>query len=442
LPTLNNTNDIVKISVNGETLDSLLYSSSWGEKGKSLERINYFKPSNSNDNWGISTRTATPTKVNSIAQYLDLAIVSTTLDDNGLKLVLENLGNNSADSLYLAFSVNGELMAEQRLAGLASQSDNAYFLGFATIGYSPQSNDKIELNINSDFDINTNNNYYIFYVGKITKQGDVLVNEIMYDIDDNHFEFIELYNNTDTEIQLSNWYIAEETDIKNNRYNLIRTSAILLPKDYLLIISDSTAINFFDESQQSKLLFTERKLALNKSSDIICLFNERKQLIDSLAYSDSWQESYLKDTKNISLEKVKPGLASATAGHWKSCADESGSTPLLANSYYKETVNNANITANPNPFSPTSSNSPYIVIEFELPFDNALLDCDIYYSNGAKALSLVKSKYISKSGVLTWNGRDENGRVFPLGAYVAVIEATNQTTGKAETLKIAIVLAQ
>lgn len=442
LPGLNNTNDVIKIATQGITYDSLLYDSKWGEAGKSLERINYFKSSNDNNNWGISTSTATPTKVNSIAKYLDIAIVSANLESNGMRLVVENNGNISTDSLSLGVAVNGNQLTQLKFDKLEAKSDNDYFLDFNDIGYSPKTNDKVELNINLDFDVNSTNNYYIYYIGDVTKQGDVLINELMYDIDESHFEFVEIYNAGKTEIPLTNWYIADGTDVKNGRYNLINTSTTLMPKEYAIIVSDSLAFEFIEENRRDKVLFTRRKLALNKSGDIICLFNEKKQLMDSLTYSNSWHESYLNETKNISLEKLQPSLESKIAENWKSCTDESGSTPLSANSYYQEQKTNSTISASPNPFSPSSSSEPYIVIEFNLPFESALLDCDVYYPSGAKAMSLIKSKFVSKSGIITWNGRDEGDSVLPIGPYVIYIVATNQSSGQSETLKTVIVLAK
>ena len=107
---------------------------------------------------------------------------------------------------------------------------------------------------------------------------------------------------------------------------------------------------------------------LNKSSDIICLYNENKNLIDSLAYADKWHEDYLLNTKNISLEKIRPILSTQDIDNWKSCTDESGNTLLLANSYSDTSSSENNITATPNPFSPVSSSEPYVVIDFKLPF--------------------------------------------------------------------------
>lgn len=442
VPILNNTDDVVKISFGTVTLDSLQYDSKWGEKGKSLERINYFLLSNDKNNWGASTSISTPNQINSIAKYYDLAFISASLEVNGLNVIIQNIGNILSENVDLELYVNDNLITELPVNGLELESDNEYTIDFSSKQYVPKFGDKLEVKIKADLDINLSNNFYTLFVPNQSKIQDVLINEIMYNIGDNQYEFIELYNNSQADIQISNWFFADELDIKNNRYNLIKTNTNLLKGEYAIIVSDSIALNSVDKANRDKVLFTQRKLNLNNSGDILAIYNEKKQLIDSVKYSDSWNENYLKSTKGISLEKLEPHLQSEASDNWKTCTAESGSTPLKANSYFWENKKDENITANPNPFSPSSSNSPYVVIEYQLPFDNALLDCDIYFPNGTKAINLAQSKFVSRKGILTWNGRDGNSNIFPIGPYIAMIEATDQNTGKSEILKIAIVIAQ
>lgn len=442
IPILNNTDDVVRIDVEGITLDSLLYDSKWGEKGKSLERINYFFPSNESTNWGASTKGATPNQINSIAKYFDLSIISSSLESNGVNTIIENLGNIISNDVLLELYANDEPITQLTMNGLEPQSDNEYFLDFTDKKYEPKLGDSLSIKIKADMDINQSNNFYSLFVPNQSKKKDILINEIMYNTNENQFEFVELYNNSKTDIQLSNWFFQDAQDIVNNRFNLIKSNVNLHPQEYAILVSDSIALKSFDKSDWERILFTQRKLSLDNSGDIVALYNEKQQLIDSIGYNDNWNESYLKSTKGLSLEKLNPELESADAGNWKTCTNDRGSTPLMVNSYFYGNKKNENISVNPNPFSPTSSSSPYVIIEYQLPFDNALLDCDIYFPDGSKAINIVQSKFVSNKGLLTWNGRDEKNNVYPIGPYVAMIQATDQSTGKSEILKTVIVLAK
>lgn len=442
LPTFNNTDDLVLIANNGTLMDSILYDSKWGIKGNSLERLRYFEFDNDSTNWGASEVTGTPTTINSIATYYDLEIIDATLVPAGFRIILENKGNITSLEGRIDVEINDNLVAFYHIDSIAAFSDKEIILDPSNIGYTPKIKDKLRFTVKTNEDINIYNDDFTMYIPNITKRGDVLINEIMYDVDDTQIEFIELYNNSDVDVQLSNWSIADELDLKNGRYNQITTNINLQPSEYAVIVCDEAIYNLVDESSNDKILFTKKKFSLNNSSDIINLYNENKELIDSVAYLDSWHEGYLSSTKNISLEKIRPSLDSKDGSNWKTCTDPNGSTILASNSYNKNTNSDNEISVSPNPFSPTSSSKPYALIEYRLPFDNALLDCDIFYPNGTLAINIAQSKFVSSSGTLSWNGRDENNIVLPIGPYVVMIEATDQNSGLSEVLKAVIVLAQ
>lgn len=441
LPTLNNTDDEVVIAAESVTLDSVHYDSDWGEKGKSLERVNSFVESNDENNWGPSENNPTPLQINSVSKYIDLRIVSANLNAGGLLTVVENIGNISSGSFSLILSINGNELGDYDSESINEQSDVEIYLDFTKYGYTPKLNDELIITIKEEKDIDQSNNSFKLFIPTQTDKSAILINEIMYDIDDEQYEFIEIYNNSDTDIKVSNWFIADEADISNNRFNLITTNSSLAKGEYGLIVSDSIALESINNNDWDRVFFTKRSFSLNKSSDIICLYNENKKLIDSLAYSDNWHEDYLITTKNISLEKIRPTIATQDADNWKSCTDNSGNTSLMANSYSDTSRINNNITATPNPFSPVSSSEPYIIIDYKLSFINAVINCYIYYPNGTKAMTVVQSKYTSRSGIVSWNGRDEGGNLLPVGPYVVTIEATNQDSGESEILKAVIVIA-
>jgi len=442
LPTFNNTDDLVLIVNNGITLDSVHYDSKWGIKGKSLERRKYFDSSNVQTNWGAADTTGTPAAINSIATYYDLALSDVTLDPTGVRLIIENKGNIESLKGKIEILVNGIFIEDLALSPIPPSSDIEVFVDFSVIAYVPVVGDKLEIIVQSAEDIYLGNNSFDIFIPNTTKSGDVLINEIMYNVDDTHFEFIELYNNSQVDIQISNWYLADDLDLKNGRYNQIITNINLPPNENAIIVCDNMVYDVIDESLWDKVLFTKKKFNLNNSTDIINIYNEHKQLIDSVEYFDTWHEDYLSSTKNRSLEKTRPTLASSDGTNWKTCTAESGSTILASNSYSNNPISVKSLSVVPNPFSPNSSTKPYVLIEYKLPFDNALLDCDIYYPNGNLAVSLVQSKFVSNSGTLSWNGRSDDNRVLPIGPYVVMIEATDQDSGESEILKAVIVLAQ
>jgi hypothetical protein len=186
---------------------------------------------------------------------------------------------------------------------------------------------------------------------------------------------------------------------------------------------------------------TESSFSLNNGGDMFQIMDSDMAVLDSVRYSDDWHEDYLTETKGISLEKLQPSLPSNERTNWLSCTDENGGTPIAPNSYSGVMTNSGTITVTPNPYSPSSSTEPYIVIEFESGYRNALYDCTIYYENGTVARKLAESKFVAERGIITWNGRDERGDFLPLGPYPVVVTVTDQRAGKSVMLKELIVIA-
>lgn len=274
-----------------------------------------------------------------------------------------------------------------------------------------------------------------------SEYSDILINEVMFDVSETGYEYIELYNSSNEEISLDGWYFADESDIIRNRANKIITPLTLLPKEYAIIVHDSLAYYSTDEFKRPYVLFTESSFSLNNGADLIVVMNSDNVIIDSVRYSNDWHEDYLTETKGVSLEKLQPALISSDETNWLSCTDETGGTPVESNSYSGVNANNGSISVTPNPYSPSSSSEPYLVIEFESGFRNALIDCKIYYENGAVARKLAESKFIAEKGIITWNGRDDRGDLLPLGPYPVVITATDQRSGKSVVLKELVVVA-
>lgn len=281
-----------------------------------------------------------------------------------------------------------------------------------------------------------------FSIARGNDFGDVLINEIMFDVSQIGYEYIELYNTTSNTITIENWSFADEADILRNRTNKILTTLALPPNGYAIIAHDSLAYYSTEPEMREYVLMTESSFSLNNGGDMFQILDGEMSVIDSVRYSDDWHEDYLTETKDVSLEKLQPNLTSNEETNWLSCTDEDGGTPLRANSYTGVIANSGTISVTPNPYSPSSSSEPYIVIEFESGYRNALYDCTIYYENGSVARKLAESKFVAERGIITWNGRDDRGDILPLGPYPVVVTATDQRSGESVVLKELIVIAK
>ncbi len=115
--------------------------------------------------------------------------------------------------------------------------------------------------------------------------GQVVINEVMYNNGGN--EWVELYNSTDNNVNLSDWKIGDE----NSNDTL---SNLMIPhQSYALIVDNSTVINgsygcnAFDEVNCMELTAIGSGLN-NNGGDTVYLYNNSENLTDSVTYNDSW----------------------------------------------------------------------------------------------------------------------------------------------------------
>jgi len=167
---------------------------------------------------------------------------------------------------------------------------------------------------------------------------DVQINEIMANptpiIGLPDAEYIELYNRSVYDINLTNWTLTIGTStnvfpsvkIPANNYLIICTQAnqaLLQPYGNTVGIISSTT-------------------ALVDAGKSIILKNNEAQLISYIEYSDTWYRSTNKDNGGWSLEQIDPMNPCGEYANWTASSDPKGGTPGKINSVYHSNPDNIN----------------------------------------------------------------------------------------------------
>ena len=163
----------------------------------------------------------------------------------------------------------------------------------------------------------------------------LVINEIMYNSPGTDVEFIELYNASDTEVNLTGWYILDNND-SHTPCNLEGT---LAPDDYLVIVGDhglfggkySGVVNVnphaFDPNGTG--------WAFGNGGDAVRLFDDTGTLHDIVEYDDGGDWPGRADGNGPSLELLHPSLDNARSTSWDPSTIDWG-TPGRQNSVYTE----------------------------------------------------------------------------------------------------------
>jgi hypothetical protein len=274
------------------------------------------------------------------------------------------------------------------------------------------------------------------------KRNDLVINEIMYDPETTNSEYVEFYNLSNDSVNVGGWKFEDEN---GNSYSLSETSFVIAPKEYFILIADSSAIsayNLFDYT--NKNIIGESSLGLVNTGELILLKDVRGNVIDSVFYSDNWNNRNVATTQNKSLERINPNLDGNDQLNWSTCVNSIGGTPGNQNSIFAENLNEEkNISVNPNPFSPDNDDfEDFTIINYNLTQATAQVRIKIFDSKGRLVRTLLNNQASGQNGSVIFDGLDDEGKALRIGIYIIFLEALNDNSGVVETLKTVVVVAR
>ncbi len=270
----------------------------------------------------------------------------------------------------------------------------------------------------------------------------LVINEIMYEPDTDNSEYVEFYNLTSDSINIGGWKIADEN---GNINRLIETSFVIPPQDYFVLIADSNTVNRFDLSSFNyKNVLGVSSLGLINTGELILLKDARGNVIDSVFYSDKWNNKNIASTKGKSLERINPNLNGNDPLNWSTSVNSLGGSPGKQNSIFAENLNQAaNISINPNPFSPDNDGfEDFTIINYNLSQAIAQVRIKIFDSKGRLMRTLLNNQASGSSGSVVFDGLDDEGKTLRMGIYIIFLEALNDNSGAVETVKTVVVVAR
>jgi len=457
LPGLNNTIDQVRLFDDEIIIDSIYYDMSWGETGFSFERVNPELPANSNENLlkSKSETGATAGYINSNQKdAYDIDMKSITLKDNNLFFKILNNGLKEIDEYNFTcfvdinqdrFMQKNEILIDDYEKNIPVYDSVNLVYNFDLVTNLLEIFGSFELisfvsTMGDDYNKNDTASINIYIT---PPKGSVLINEIMFDVSKNNSEFIELYNTSDFNINLKNWAIKDRgRSLSKSVY--IENYFLLNKKSYCLIAWDSTLINFYKELENEKNIYiSKNNISLNNSDDEIDLIDANGNSHDYLEYFENWHNSSLIASKNVSLEKINPSSASNNKSNWTSSGNSKGATPGRENSVFREIDDKYDISAVPNPFSPydNSANSK-CKIEYKLPFMTSLISSKIFDTEGTELKAILTAKYSSNSGVIFWDGTNNDGTFLEPGPYIFYLEAIDTENNEVFIRKMVLIIGK
>ena len=450
LPTLNNTTDEIKIFTDGVLIDSLYYDMKWFKNGNSVERIDIqgdlVKENLANS---LNSFGGTPLAKNSYKVFdYDVEICSFKEDSNQIKLEIVSLGRKAIEifdyEIYLDLNQDDKFDTEEIVfSEIDNVLDSNKILTFNKYDFKKDLEIfgvfKLFAKIKNDGDEYIENDSLSLQINFSPNKESILINEFMFDVDDRNCEFIEIYNNSEFDINIKDLYFCDAQNEFKQGVNF-DTNYILKSRDLFVLSSDSLIFDYYKNSIISEKVFVvNSNLSLNNGEDKIILKWVDGFVIDELEYSPDWHSGDLFESKNVSLEKKIANLNSAEKNNWISSGDKLGATPTFENTYTYVDKSELGLKISKNPFSFLDDN--LLKITYISPFESSKINITLYSKDGVKLGMISELQFGLRKGEIIWDGKVQNNKI-ETGSYVLFFESIKSDTQEIYTSKELIVIIQ
>lgn len=214
----------------------------------------------------------------------------------------------------------------------------------------------------------------------------VVINEINYNsaADFNTEDWIEIYNNTSSTIDLSNWSIKDSDDLHEFKFSV---GSQLASDDYIVICRDSAAFKGLFPDVRN--LFGELGFGLSSTGDIVRFFDNSGNLVDSVLFDDEYPWVIEPNGNGPTLSLKNPDFDNSLAENW--AASSGHGTPGEKNDVYVTSLDEQNLEIPdqyflsnnyPNPFNPAT------YINYQIP-EKQFVEIKVYDVLGKEVASLV-----------------------------------------------------
>ncbi|WP_116105660.1 lamin tail domain-containing protein [Lewinella sp. IMCC34191] len=425
LPGLTNSGDVITLMVEGDTLAEIRYTEKWyrddnrDNGGYSLEYNGLDDPL-CPGSW-TATRSdsgGTPGKTNSVnGLVLDAdppKIVRVDIAEDGFTLVFDDALH---DFSRLLVEINGESVQAERSAegyqfAIRLEEGRVYELAVLP-GYRDCSG-------NMAMDT---------FTTQLLRPGtprprDLLINEVLFDPVPGGGDYVEILNNSLLAIQLQG--ISVDNTFAVGAPKPVVASYILRPGQLAVLTADTNHVRqFFPRASVSAIIETNLPSLPNERGNIT-LLAEDGTVLDAFDYTGDLHDELLNPTEGVSLERLAADRPTQERDNWYSAASTVGyGTPTLPNSQQvgEDGKGSASFYLVSDSFDPRGGILPdRLELGYRAGRPGLQATVRVFDAAGHLIRTMTRVALLARSGSLFWDGKDEAGRLQPVGAYVLLIE--------------------
>jgi hypothetical protein len=272
-----------------------------------------------------------------------------------------------------------------------------------------------------DGDTSDNRISHEIRVGSVSSR--IVLNEIYFYPEGGEGEWVEIYNRSHEPVDLEGWVL---TDTK--KAGGFEGGNLMLDAEAFAVLSDDSA-SFVLEHQglpSVKVIKIDPFPSLDNSGDTLTLFSSGGHRSDRIEYSKDWG-----GRRGVSIERVNPFDVISGPSNWGSSVNPDGSTPGERNSLFQSVGEKESLLrVEPDVFSPDGDGyDDRTVISYRLAVPKARVLVEIYNILGSRVRVVLDQEESGSEGLVIWDGKDNSGKVVPVGIYIVYLEAIDPYSG-------------
>lgn len=451
-PSLNNSGDAIVLKyVDGTIIDSINYTDDWykddakSSGGYTIERINPNDPCTDISDWQASNNLngGTPGSINSVFNATPdtqapsltqvIAIGSNFIEVHFNEGMDSTLLQNASISIQSGLTVQNHFVLEA-------------YPSFSTIQFvenmQPSTIYTINLQNVGDCWLNTTNLSGQFALPDVPLQGDLILNEILFDPLTGGSDYVELYNNSNKLFDLKDLVFANfaNDSIANHKINI--EHFMLYPGDYVVFTEDSVQLKqTYPSHGIGRYIEMDIPSWNNDSGSVYLLYGG--QILDKVSYKDDWHFKLLDSKDGKALERIDPNAPTDSKNNWHTAAEQIGfGTPGLPNSQYYPAEVSGEFSYTSETVSPDNDGFEDVLqINYQMESPGSLGTFRIFDDRGRPIVDVFANELLGIEGTFKWDGTRNDGTKASIGTYIGVFEAFDINGGVVFTARKAFVVA-
>jgi hypothetical protein len=442
---LNSGSRLALLAPDGVFIDELVYDDDWHhdyEKkngGWTLEKIDTDRFCGNENNWTSSTDISggSPGKVNSVEapnedNTAPEVIDSELLSANSFQIFFSETVTASTAGNKPNYSLDNTVEIDS-VSFVANE--NNLVLWFSV---SLEANKTYQLAVAGITD-NCNNVIQTTTIPIFRQEiraNDVVINEVLFNPKSGGSDFVELYNRSGADIDLSTLRLATRNDTLGLKqvYELSLREIDFPNQSYLVFTKDSLDLgtNYWVSDPNLIITMTNFPTYPDDGGRVV-LLNDSLEVIDEFAYSEEMHNPWLSDVEGVSLERLSVEGETNSSSNWHSASSLVGyATPGYENSQ-KEVENPVAVSVliTPDAISPNGDGyNDEMEISFQLDKPGYLANVFVFDINGRRVNRLLNNTLADTNGKIVFNGLSENGALLPMGIYILLTELVHSNGEK------------